>query len=224
MVITEVVSCTLTELSLSADNVMVWAVIIGRIGLPERQHRAVLAFGVGIAFVLRAVAIVAGAAALEQFGWLTYLLGAVLVWTGYRIARADDGGDDGNGFVMRTANRVLRRPALVAVAALGVTDLVFAVDSIPAAFAVTDDAATIAVANVVALAALWSMYGVVSRLLDRFVYLSRGLSVVMVWLGATMWLADIVHVSEFVMLSVIAVVLGASIVSSVAATRSRVTA
>ncbi|MCX2931393.1 hypothetical protein ORI20_14000 [Mycobacterium sp. CVI_P3] len=217
---TELISCTLTELSLSVDNVMVWAVIIARIGLPARQYRAVLAAGVAMAFVLRAGAIVVGAAALERFAWLTFALGAVLVWTGYRIAR-DDSDDDGqgDGVVMRIAARVLRRPALVAVAALGLTDVVFAVDSIPASFGVTRDPLTIALANLVALAALWSLYGVVSALLDRFAYLSRGLAVIMVWLGLSMWLGHVVAVPEWVTLTFIVAALGTSIAASVAATR-----
>src|SRR3954468_13685852 len=198
MNLTELVSCTVTELSLSVDNVMVWAVIIARIGLPARQHRAVLAAGIGLAFLLRAVAIGAGAVALERFSWLTYALGALLVWTGYRIARAGDDDSDDDGPVMRLATRVFRTPVLVTIAALGVTDLVFAVDSIPASFGVTRDPWVIGIANMVALVALWSLYGVVSSLMARFCFLSRGLAVVMVWLGATMALHHVFPVPEIV--------------------------
>lgn len=216
---TELVSCTLTELSLSVDNVMVWAVIIARIGLPARQHRAVLAAGVAIALVLRIGAIGAGAALLERFAWLTYALAAVLVWTGYRIFRSDDSDDGTDSVVMRVASRVLRSPAAVAVVALGVTDIVFAVDSIPASFGVTRDPWVISIANAIALAALWCLYGVVASLIDRFAYLSRGLAAVMVWLGASMALHSVVAVPEVVTLAVIVATLGAAMLASVVSSR-----
>lgn len=211
MNIPELTSCTLTELSLSVDNVMVWAVIINRVDLPAKYHRAVLAAGVGIALILRVVAIVAGADLLHRFDWLTYVLGAVLVWTGYRIARSSEGEESGDGRVMRAASKVLRYPPLVAIVALGATDLVFAVDSIPASFSITRDPWTIGVANGIALAALWSLYGVVSRLIDRFAHLSRGLAVIMVWLGVSMW----VHIPEYVTLTVIVGALGVSMLASI---------
>lgn len=203
------VSCTVTELSLSVDNVMVWSLILDRLDIPARRRRAVVAAGVGIALVLRVVAIAAGAVALESLAWLTYALGAVLVWTGYRIARSgEDSGEDGR--IIRVASRLLRSRVAVAVAALGVTDLVFAVDSVPASFAITRDAATIAVANGVALAALWSLYGVVAALAARFRFLSHGLAVVMVWLGGTMLAAELVSVPHWLTLVVITAALSVS--------------
>lgn len=218
MHVAELVSCTVTELSLSADNVMVWALIIARIGLPVRLHKRVLAAGIAIALVLRVVAITAGAVALERLSWLTYVLAAVLVFTGYRIARSGD-DETGDSKIIAAASRVLRSPALVAVAALGVTDLVFAVDSIPASFGVTSDALTIGVANGIALAALWFLYGAVSALMERFVYLSRGLAVVMVWLGVTMALQHVYAVPELVTLAVIVAALAVAAVASVAPAR-----
>lgn len=223
MNIAELASTTFTELSLSADNVMVWALIIRQLDIPARMERRVLAAGIAIAFVLRYAAIAAGAVALERFAWLTYVLGAVLVWTGVKIARSSDTDDETPGITDRLS-RWFKSPVTVAIIALGVTDLVFAVDSIPASFGITRDADVIAIANVIALAALWFMYRVVSSLMERLPYLTHGLAIVLVWIGAGMLVHHYVAVPELVNFAVVCGVLGISAAVSVYATRRAVVA
>lgn len=206
-------SCTITELALSADNVMVWAVIMRNMGVQPAHQRRVLAGGIAIAVVLRIAAIAAGAAALERVAWLTYVLGVVLVLTGYRIARSIHGDDDvdGNagGRFVRTLGRFIKSRNVIAVIALGMTDVVFAVDSVPASFGVTSDPRVIAIANGIALAALWSMFRIVSTLMDHLPLLQHGLALVMVWLGVTMLGHNVIHVPDMVNMLVIASILGA---------------
>ena len=219
MNISTLISCTFTELALSADNVMVWALIIRQLGISARMERRVLAAGIAIAFVLRYAAITAGAVALERFTWLTYALGAVLVYTGVKIARSADADDDGTPGIADRLSRWFKSPVVVAVIALGVTDLVFAVDSIPASFGITRDANVIALANAIALGALWFMYRVVTTLMDRLPYLQHGLAVVLVWVGIGMLAHHYVHVSELVNFAVIVAVLGIASAYSIASTR-----
>ncbi|SHT53114.1 integral membrane protein, TerC family [Mycobacteroides abscessus subsp. abscessus] len=223
MNIAELASTTFTELSLSADNVMVWALIIRQLDIPARMERRVLAAGIAIAFVLRYAAIAAGAVALERFAWLTYVLGAVLVWTGVKIARSGDADDETPGIADRLS-RWFKSPVTVAIIALGVTDLVFAVDSIPASFGITRDADIIAIANVIALAALWFMYRAVSALMERLPYLTHGLAVVLVWIGAGMLVHHYIAVPELVNFTVVCGVLGISAAVSIYATRRAVAA
>jgi tellurite resistance protein TerC len=190
---------------------MVWALIMSRFNVPARHRRRVLAAGIGVAVVLRVAAIEVGANALDHCAWLTYALGALLIYTGIRVAARDD---DSPGIAARLA-RLKVSPALVAALALGATDLMFAVDSIPASFGITRDPATIIIANGVALIALWSMYGAVAALLARLRYLQHGLAVVLAWIGVTMLAADVVHVGELANLAVIAAILGASAAASI---------
>lgn len=212
---------TISELLLSVDNVMVWALIMARLNVPERLHRPVLAAGIGIAVVLRVAAILIGAAALERAAWLSYLLGGVLLLTACRLWRSGDGdGDGSNTATARWASR-LGSPAVAAIVALGLTDVMFAVDSVPAAFAITSDPAVIITANTVALAALWSLYGVVSVLMQRLVYLTRGLVAVLGWLGATMLLGDVVTVPHSVSLGVIVSTLAVAAAASLKTSRTQ---
>lgn len=218
MNLTELTSVTFTELSLSADNVMVWALIIRQLGIPAHLERRILAAGIGIALVLRVAAITAGSVALERFSWLTYVLGAVLVWTGVKIARSGDDGDETPGIAERLS-RWFKSPVTVAVVALGVTDLVFAVDSIPASFGISRDPWVIGIANGIALAALWGMYRVVSSLMERLPYLTHGLALVLVWIGAGMLVHHYVTVPELVNFAVVCGVLGTAAAVSIYATR-----
>lgn len=216
MDVPDLIVVTTSELVLSVDNVMVWALIMARLDVPKRLHRPVLAAGIGIAVALRIAAILIGAAALERAAWPGYLLGGVLLLTACRLWRSD-GSDE-----VATARWAARlgSPAVAAVVALGLTDVMFAVDSVPAAFAITTDAAVIITANTVALAALWSLYGVVSVLMERLVYLTQGLVAVLGWLGATMLLRDVVTVPHPVSLGVIVGTLAAATAASLMTSRA----
>lgn len=200
---TELLSLTATELALSVDNVLIWALIMRRVGVPVRMHRRAIAAGVVIALVVRAIAIGAGAQAIERFSLLTPMLGAFLVYTAWKIVRGGDDDESVPGLV--TLSRWIKSPVVLAIVALGVVDVVFAIDSIPASFGISSHPVTIVVANGIALAGLWVMYPIVSRLMDSLPYLSHGLAVILAWIGATMLFHDAVSVPEYVTLSVIAV-------------------
>lgn len=221
MDVPDLIVVTISELVLSVDNAMVWALIMAQLNVPKRLHRPVLAAGLAIAVVLRIAAILLGAAALERAAWLSYLLGGLLLLTACRLWRsAGADGDDSKAATARWASR-LGSPAVAATVALGLTDLVFAVDSVPAAFAITSDPAVIITANTVALAGLWGLYGVVSALMERLIYLTRGLVAVLGWLGATMLLDDVVSVPHSVSLGVIVSTLAAAVAASLLTSRTR---
>ena len=211
MDITNLVSVSVAELALSADNVMVWALIMRNLQVPARLQRRVLAAGIGIAVLMRVGAVVIGAAALERMAWLHYALGVILLVTAYRVWRGESDDSDQDGGLARWAAK-LGSPALAATVALGFTDLLFAIDSIPASFGITHDPVVIITANMVALAALWFMYGWVSVLMNRLTYLTRGLVIVLAWVGVVTLLP--VEIPETVNLGVILAVLGTAVAVS----------
>lgn len=217
MNISALLSTTVAELALSADNVMVWALIMQRLDVPARLQRRVLAAGIGIAFVMRVGAVAIGSAALEHMAWLHYVLGIVLLGTAYRVWRSESHATESDGGLARWASK-LGSPALAATVALGLTDLLFAIDSIPASFGITHDPAVIITANVVALAGLWIMYGYVSRLMERLTYLTKGLVIVLAWVGLVT--LSPIDVPELVNLGVIISVLGAAVVVSLIGERN----
>jgi tellurite resistance protein TerC len=201
----------LTEYSLSLDNLFVFVLLIGRSAVPDRYHGRVLLLGVVLALVLRGAFIAVGAAALNRFGWVLYLLGAFLVFTAVRIARqrgrprvaprdslvqravrrvipvVPDGalapGSDGGRLTMRIRGRRYATPVLLLVVAIGLTDLAFALDSIPAIFGLTRDPYLVFSANVFALLGLRHLYFLVGGLLARLAHLSAGLAVILGFIG-----------------------------------------
>jgi TerC family integral membrane protein len=185
----------LTEYSLSMDNLLVFAVLISRSGVPARLHGRVVLAGIGIAVVLRGIVIALGAAALHRFDWLEYLFGAFLLYTAAQVARHPSGpaaAPDAAGQRQSagTAGRIAARltgrgsAGLVAlVVALGVTDLLFAMDSIPAVFGLTRDPFLVFSANVFALLGLRHLYFLVAGLLARLAYLQAGLCVILAFIG-----------------------------------------
>ena len=218
MNLSELTTLTVTELALSADNVLVWALIMRRLNVPQRLQRRVLAGGIAIAVIVRVLAIWAGAEAIERYWWVTPLLGGVLIWTAVKVWRGESDEDDGESRLVEWASRI-GSPAVAATVGLGLVDIVFAVDSIPASFGISQHPGTIIIANGIALAALWWMYKAVSVLIDRLVYLTRGLVVVLAWLGATMVAAHWLQVPETVNLAVVVGTLTASAVLSLRAGR-----
>jgi tellurite resistance protein TerC len=207
----------LIEKSLSVDNIFVIALILGYFAVPAaRQHR-VLFWGVLGALVMRAVFIVVGAALLDTFHWMIFVFGGFLVVTGIRMARHDDAEvhPDRNP-VLRVVRRVAPRatPVMAALVAVETTDLVFAADSIPAVFAVTDDAFVVFTSNAFAILGLRALYFLLAGMMSRFAYLKLGLAAVLVFVGFKMILADVVHVPVAVSLLVIASILGTAVVAS----------
>jgi tellurite resistance protein TerC len=195
-----------TEKSLSVDNLFVFVLIMASFAVPRELQQKVLLFGIAFALVLRTVFILLGAAAIEQFSWVFYLFGAFLVWTAWAQARS--GGHSGDGeyrenAVLRLTRRILpttdefsgdrltakvggRRlitPLAVALVAIGSADVLFAVDSIPAIFGLTQETYLVFTANAFALLGLRQLFFLIDGLLDRLVYLAYGLAVILGFIG-----------------------------------------
>jgi tellurite resistance protein TerC len=182
----------LTEYSLSLDNLFVFVLLIGRSAVPAELRSRVLLLGIGMALVLRAVFIAAGAAALNRFDWVLYIFGAILLFTAGRLAftsATEHGGlpkPDSAGpkiFGRQLTLRSSRAPFLALVGAIAITDLVFALDSIPAVFGLTRDPYMVFAVNAFALLGLRHLYFLIGGLLDRLVYLSAGLSAILAFIG-----------------------------------------
>jgi tellurite resistance protein TerC len=204
----------LTEKALSLDNVFVIAVLIGSFAVPRDKQPDVLTFGIAVALVLRTAFIVAGVALIELFHPVLYAMGALLVATGIRLAFKGDG----SGAPRRlTGLARLRVPPLVAaLLAVALADVVFAVDSIPAVLAITTDTFLVFAANAFALLGLRALYVLLDGAAERFHYLHYGLAALLLFVGAKMLLADVIHLPVGVSLGAIVAILGAAMGASLA--------
>lgn len=195
----------LTEYSLSVDNLFVFVIIMARFGVPRVYQQKVLLIGIVLALLMRGGFIAAGAALISQFSWVFYLFGAFLIYTAINLVRQGDSDEDdfSENLLIRWSRRALpisrdydgakltthehgRRvftPMLVVMIAIGTTDLIFALDSIPAIFGITQEAYLVFTANVFALMGLRQLYFLLGGLLDRLIYLSYGLAVVLGFIG-----------------------------------------
>jgi len=238
----------LTEYSLSVDNLFVFLVLMSSFAVPDVLRHRVLLIGVALALVLRTVLILVGAAAIERFQVTFFVFGAFLLWTAWQVATAHDEEPDpeGNALVRMVARRfpVTREyhghrwtvvlqgtrhitPMLLVILAIGTTDLLFAIDSIPAVFGLTNEAYLVFTVNAFALMGLRQLFFLLHGLLDRLIYLSRGLAVILAFIGvklileATTQLTDwpVPHISTGLSLAVIIGVLAVTTVASLAAVR-----
>jgi tellurite resistance protein TerC len=225
----------LIEKSLSVDNIFVFALIFGFFAVPaELQHR-VLFWGVFGALVFRAIFIAVGSALLTNFHWTIYVFGAFLVFTGLRMAfhkdteihpehnpvlkllrRAMPMTNDyqGQHFVVKQAAKWVATPLLAVLVVVETTDIIFAVDSIPAIFAVTDNAFLVFTSNAFAILGLRALYFLLAGMIGRFTYLKVGLAAVLVFVGAKMLLTDVWHIPIYASLLAIVVMLGTSVLVS----------
>ncbi len=223
------------EKALSVDNLFVFVVLFSAFAVPARQQHRVLFWGVLGALVMRAVFVLVGAALLQAFHWMMYVFGAFLVITAVKLlasreeeAHPEQGrlvrlfrrlvpvteGYRGERFLVREAGRWLATPLLVVLVAVEVTDLVFAVDSIPAVFAVTTDPFIVFTSNVFAILGLRSLYFALAAMLDKLRFLKVGLALVLAFVGAKMLAVGLVKVPIGLSLGVIATILvGASLAS-----------
>jgi tellurite resistance protein TerC len=223
------------EKSLSIDNLFVFALVFTYFGVPAASQRRVLFWGIVGAIVLRAIFIFAGAALLDAFHYTIYVFGGFLVLTGLRMVRHSDveihpernpalkllgrilplvNRYEGDRFVVRERGRVFATPLTAAFVLVATFDLVFAVDSIPAIFAVTRETFLVCAANAFSLLGLASLYFVLAELLGRFHYLNVGLGLVLVFVGAKMAAADFYELPVWASLVVIVGVLGAAVGAS----------
>ena len=229
----------LIELSLSVDNVFVFALIFAAFAVPAAYQHRLLFWGILGAIVFRAAFIAAGTAVLEAAHWVIYLLGALLVVTGIRLARSSGHAVDpeknpvlrlfrrvvpmtddyrGAAFVVTEAGRRLATPLLAALVAVETTDIMFALDSIPAVFAITTDPFIVFSSNLFAILGLRSLYFLLAGLLDRFVFLKVGLAALLVFAGAKILTSSIIDIPIAVSLGVIVLILGTAIVASLIST------
>ncbi len=194
----------LTEYSLSIDNLFVFVIIMSRFAVPADLQQRVLTVGIVLALVMRAGFIALGSAVIAQFSWVFYLFGAFLIYTAWKLARHREeqaevednavlrlvqrvlpttNGYDGARLFARVDSRVMITPLLVVMIAIGTTDILFALDSIPAIFGLTKEPFLVFTANAFALMGLRQLYFLIGGLLDRLVYLSSGLAVVLGFIG-----------------------------------------
>ena len=195
----------LTEYSLSVDNLFIFIIIMAKFSVPRQYQQEALLVGIVLALIMRGIFIAVGAAAINQFSWIFYVFGLFLVWTAYKLAKEGANDDDEyeenrlikwvethlpatdewNGvklFVKENGKRLIT-PMFIVVLALGTTDLLFALDSIPAIYGLTQEPYLVLTANIFALMGLRQLYFLIGGLLKRLVYLSYGLAVLLGFIG-----------------------------------------
>ncbi len=230
----------LIEKTLSVDNVFVFLLIFTAFQVPQQYQRRVLIYGVLGAIVMRAVMIMAGAWVVSEFSWVLYVFGAFLLFTGLRMLVAADAEPDvANNPVLRFARKHLRvtdtdhgerffvlkdgvryvTPLFLVLILIEVTDLVFAVDSIPAIFAITTDPFIVFTSNLFAILGLRALYFLLVDVADRFHLLKYGLAMVLTFIGAKMLIMPWYHVPVQASLTVVAVLISASCIASLIVAR-----
>lgn len=256
----EFIAGYVTEWSLSVDNLFIFLIIFTRFKVPPVLRQRVLWFGVAIALVLRGLFIWAGATALSHYSWVFYVFGFFLLWTAVSVAREAPEGDEeyhenlmmrsvrrvfpstrsyhGSALMVRHAGKRLVTPLLLVMFAIGTTDVLFALDSIPAIFGLTTDPFIVFTANAFALMGLRQLFFLIHGLLDRLIYLSYGLSVILGFIGVKLILhalhenalgfinrgkavASAPEIGIEVSLAVIILTLAVSAAASIAVTRRR---
>jgi tellurite resistance protein TerC len=233
----------LLEKSLSVDNVFVFALIFSYFAVPTRYQYRVLFWGVVGALVLRGVFVLVGAELLERYDWMIYVFGVFLVYTGIRMAFHRDAevhpernpvlrvvrrlvpmthDFQDEKFFVRKAGKLFATPLFAVIVIVGTTDVVFAVDSIPAIFAITSSSFVVWSANAFAVLGLRPLYFMLAGMMERFVYLQAGLSVVLVFVGVKFLISDLVgKVPIWVSLPFIVTAVSVSILASLWRTRDQ---
>ena len=229
------------ERSLSVDNIFVFALIFGYFSVPAAYQHRVLVWGIIGAVVFRIAFIAAGASLLDTFHWMIYVFGAFLVFTGLRMGFGKEievhpesnpalrvmrriipvtTEYHGTRFFVRQAGVMMATPLLAVLVVIETTDIIFAIDSIPAIFAVTDHAFIVFSSNAFAILGMRVLYFLLAGAMHRFVYLKHGLALVLVFVGVKMMTEEVYHMPIAVSLGVIAVVLAGAIAASLIATRN----
>ncbi|MCI3929898.1 MULTISPECIES: TerC family protein [unclassified Streptomyces] len=233
----------ITEKSLSVDNLFVFILIMAKFSVPSHLQQRVLLFGVLIALVLRAIFIAAGAAVIANFSWVFYIFGAFLIYTAWKLiqeARADEEEEDweenrllksiekkfgvsdryeGTKLFVRKNGKRIMTPLMVVMLAIGTTDVLFAMDSIPAIFGLTQDPYIVFTANAFALMGLRQLYFLIGGLLRKLVHLSYGLSVILGFIGVKLVLHALhengVHVPEISIPVSLGVICGVLVITTI---------
>ncbi len=218
------------EKALAVDNVFVWLMLFSYFAVPAAYQRRVLIYGVLGAIVLRTIMIFAGSWLVTQFSWILYIFGAFLLFTGVKMALAKDEDDsavgdkpvvrwlrghlrmtetmEGEKFFVRRNGVLFATPLLLVLIMVELSDVIFAVDSIPAIFAVTTDPFIVLTSNLFAILGLRAMYFLLANVAERFSMLKYGLAIVLVFIGFKMLIVDFYHIPVAVSLSVVGGILG----------------
>lgn len=225
----------LVEKSLAVDNIFVFLMLFTYFAVPEHQRQKVLIIGILGAIVLRAIMIFAGALLIAKFHWILYVFGIFLVLTGIKMLIAAGQAPDleknpalkwmrkhlpltrdyhGNAFIVKIDGKRWYTPLFVVIVLIGITDVIFAVDSIPAIFAITSDPFIVLTSNVFAVLGLRAMFFLLAGMADRFHLLPYGLAIVLMFIGAKMLLIDIYKIPILLSLGVVAVVLTITVILS----------
>lgn len=239
---TEYFAAYLVEKSLSVDNLFVFVIILTQFAVPSIYHQRVLLIGVMLALVLRAIFIAVGAAALAAFSFTFVIFGAILIWTGVGLFRHwDEDPDPSENFIVKRIRKRMATvdeyhgtklfirqngkrfatPMFLVMISIGATDLLFALDSIPATFGVTSEAFLVFAANAFALLGLRALYFLLKGLLDKLIYLSLGLSIILIFIGIKLVLTfvheiytEVPKIPTLWSLAVIALILVVSTIAS----------
>ncbi|HCY42129.1 MAG TPA: hypothetical protein DHV48_12370 [Prolixibacteraceae bacterium] len=225
----------LVEKSLSVDNIFVFVLIFSAFQVPAQYQHRVLFWGVFGALIMRAIFIFAGISLITKFHWIIYVFGAFLIFTGYKIAR-DEGTKinisespvlkfirkyipvtnefSGSKFLIKLNSKWHATPLMLVLVLVETTDLIFAVDSIPAILAITSDPFIVYTSNVFAILGLRSLYFALAGSLKYFTYLHYGLAAILVFVGIKMLISDFYKFDPFVSLGIITMILGASVAAS----------
>lgn len=226
----------LIEKSLSVDNIFVFVLLFSAFGVPASYQHRVLFWGVLGALIMRGMLIAVGAILIEDFNWILYVFGAFLIMTGIRMAFHKETevhpernpvlrlvrrvipvtpGYEGDRFIVRRAGQMIVTPLLLVLLVVETTDLIFAVDSIPAIFAVTTNPFIVYTSNVFAILGLRSLYFVFANIIHKFYYLRPGLAVILTYVGVKMVVNDLYHIPTTLSLLVIVFILAVAIVASI---------
>ena len=225
----------LVEKSLAVDNIFVFLMIFTYFAVPEEQKQRVLVIGIIAAIVLRAILIFAGALLLAKFHWILYVFGAFLLLTGIKMIMAAGKAPDleqnpllrwltghvpmtrgyhGGALSVREGGKRLYTPLFIVIVMIGITDVIFAVDSIPAIFAITDDPFIVLTSNVFAVLGLRAMFFLLQGMADRFHLLPYGLALVLMFIGVKMLLVDVYKIPIGLSLGIVAATIGTTIALS----------
>ncbi len=231
----------LIEKALSVDNIFVFLMIFSYFKVPAKYQRRVLVYGIVSAIILRIIMILIGSALISRFDWVLYIFGALLIYTGITMVKKSEEDEDlENSFILKSLRRILpvtpnyheerffvpresmkgekfkliATPLFLVLMMINITDVVFAVDSVPAIFAITTDPFVVMTSNVFAILGLRAMYFLLADMADRFHLLNYGLAVILMFIGTKMLIIKWMHIPTFISLGFVLVVLVCSIVLS----------
>jgi tellurite resistance protein TerC len=238
----EYITGYLIEKSLSIDNVFLWAVIFTYFKVPEKFQHEVLFWGIFGALVMRAIFIFAGIALIENFDWIVYVFGILLLFTAYKLFTNRHLAEDPQSnkillfirkivpqtrhyyddkFVINRMGKRVATPLLTVLIIIELTDIVFAIDSIPAILAITRDHFIVFSSNAMAILGLRALYFLLADMKDRFIHLSKGLGIILAFVGIKFIISEWVHLPTWISLGFIAIVLTITVITSLKDSRQK---